>query len=90
MLVILSEARRRAERITYIHKINERITNTNRVRTSAEGTRAKGELYSLAVIGKINAQVHEVVLAPARLVNEALEHGLVDLVGDVPQHDLHR
>ena len=74
--------------ITYIHKIDERITNA-RIGSSVTGTSAKGELYSLAVVGKINAQVHEVVLAPARLVDEALEHGLVDLVGNVPQHDLY-
>ena len=47
-----------------------------------------GERYLLAIIGKIDAQIHEVVLAPTGLVHDGLEHGLVDLVGDVPEHDL--
>jgi hypothetical protein len=42
----------------------------------------------LAVIGEIDAQVHEIVLAPAGFVNDPFEHGLVDLIGDVSQHDL--
>lgn len=42
----------------------------------------------LAVIGEVNAQIHEVVFTPAGLVNNFLEHSLVDLVGNIAQHDL--
>lgn len=42
----------------------------------------------LAIICEINTQVHEIVLAPAGFVDDPFEHGLVDLIGDVSQHDL--
>jgi hypothetical protein len=45
-------------------------------------------MHSLAIVGEIDAQVHEIILAPAGLVNDALQHGLVYLVGDISQHDL--
>jgi hypothetical protein len=48
----------------------------------------KFTVYSLAVIGKVDAQVHEIVFSPAGLVNDPLEHRLVDLIGDVSKHDL--
>lgn len=38
---------------------------------------------NIAVVGEVNSQVHEIVFAPARLVNDALEHLLVHLVGDI-------
>ena len=44
--------------------------------------------YSLAVVGEVDSKIHEVVFAPAGLVHDSLEHSLVNLVGDVPQHDL--
>lgn len=42
---------------------------------------------NIAVVGEIDPQVHEVVLAPARLIDDALQHGLVHLVWNVSQHD---
>lgn len=42
----------------------------------------------LAVVGEIDAQVHEVIFAPARVVDDSLQQSLVDLVRDVAQHDL--
>jgi len=44
--------------------------------------------YLLAVVGEVNAQIHEVVFAPAGLVNNLLQHRLINLVGDVAKHDL--
>lgn len=44
--------------------------------------------YSLAIVGKVDAKVHEIVLAPTRLVNDSFEHGLVHFVGDIPKHNL--
>ena len=37
----------------------------------------------LAVIRKIDAQIHKIVLTPARLVDDGLEHSLVDFVWNV-------
>lgn len=45
-------------------------------------------LHLLAVIGKINPQIHEVILAPTGFVNDSLEHGLVDLIRNISEHDL--
>lgn len=42
---------------------------------------------NIAIIRKINAQVHEVILSPARLVDDALQHSLVHFVWDVSEHD---
>lgn len=44
--------------------------------------------YSLAIVGKVDAKVHEIVLPPARFVNDSFKHGLVNFVGDIPKHDL--
>jgi hypothetical protein len=43
---------------------------------------------SLAVVREIDAQIHEVVLSPAGFIHNSLQHGLIDLVGDVAKHDL--
>lgn len=42
---------------------------------------------NVAVICEVDSQVHEVVLTPARFINDALQHGLVHLVWDVSEHD---
>ena len=39
--------------------------------------------HSLAVVGEVDSEVHEVIESMARLINNALEHLLVDLVWDV-------
>lgn len=59
------------------HKIN----NVQRIHKVDEG------VPNVAVIGKVDAEVHEVVFTPAGLVNNALEHCLIDLIGDIAQHD---
>lgn len=46
--------------------------------------------HLLAVIGKVDSQIHEVVLPPTRFVDDALEHGLVNLIRNVPKHDLEK
>lgn len=45
-------------------------------------------LYILAVIAEVNAQIHEVVFAKARLVHNLLKHCLINFVWDVTKHDL--
>lgn len=42
---------------------------------------------NIAIIRKINAQVHEVVLSPAGLVDDAFQHSLVYLIWDISEHD---
>lgn len=42
----------------------------------------------LAVVGKIDAKVHKIVLSPTRLINDSFKHGLVYLVGDIAKHNL--
>lgn len=42
----------------------------------------------LAIIGEVDPEIHEVVLAPTGLVDYGLEHGLIHFVGNVAQHDL--
>lgn len=37
----------------------------------------------VAIIGEIDAKIHEIVLAPAGLVHDPLQHCLVNLIGDV-------
>lgn len=44
--------------------------------------------YSLAIVGKVDAKVHEIILSPTGLVNDPFQHGLVHFVGDVPKHNL--
>lgn len=44
-------------------------------------------IANVTVIGEIDSEIHEIVLAPARLINYILQHGLVDLVWDVSKHD---
>lgn len=43
---------------------------------------------SLAVVGKIDAKVHKIVLSPTRLINDSFKHGLIYLVGNVAKHNL--
>jgi hypothetical protein len=45
-------------------------------------------LYLLAVVRKVDAKIHEIVLAKGRGVHNAFEEGLIHLVGNVSQHDL--
>lgn len=45
-------------------------------------------LYLLAVVRKVNAKVHEIVLAEGRGIHNAFKEGLIHLVGNVSQHDL--
>jgi hypothetical protein len=45
---------------------------------------------SLAVVGKVNAKVHEIVLSPTRLVNDSFKHGLVHFVRNIPKHNLQK
>ena len=49
---------------------------------------AMGFEHLLAVVGEVDAQIHEVVFAPAGLINDLLQHRLVNLVGNVAKHDL--
>lgn len=44
----------------------------------------------VAIVVEVDSEVHEVILAPARLVHNVLQHGLVNLVGNVAQHDLRK
>lgn len=44
----------------------------------------------VAVVVEVDPEVHEVILAPAGLVHNVLQHGLVNLVGNVAQHDLRK
>lgn len=44
--------------------------------------------HSLAVVGKVNPQVHEVVLSPTRFIDNPFEHRLVNLIRNIPKHDL--
>ena len=73
---------------THINEVDERVSDA--VVISVKSSRAEQYRWcnSLAIVGKIDAQVHEVVLAPAALVDDALQHGLINLVWNVPQHDL--
>jgi hypothetical protein len=48
------------------------------------------DVYILAIIGKIDTEVHEVISAEARLIDDLLQHSLVDLVGDIAKHNLKR
>ena len=89
---------------TYINKVDESVTNTSEV--SFERRRFKNSgtyLQLLAKSGLIlaaermqgikaltNAQIHEVVVTKARHVNDLLQLGLSDTVGDVAKHDLHQ
>lgn len=73
---------------TYVHEVDECITDAKNGRSTDMSRTKPVEHNSLAVVGKVDAEVHEVILAPARLVHYSLEHSLVDLVGDVSQHDL--
>ena len=41
----------------------------------------------VAIVGKVDAKVHEVVLPSTGLVHNLLQHLLVDLVWDVAKHD---
>lgn len=52
-------------------------TNTTQVRN-----------YLLAVICEINTQIHEIIEAEACLIDDSLQHLLVDLIWDVPKHNL--
>ena len=44
--------------------------------------------YLLAVVGKVDSKVHEIILPKGRRIHDALEKRLVYLVGNVAQHDL--
>ena len=74
--------------MTYIDEVDECVTNTKNGPSIMFGRVRRLGQYSLAVVGKINAQVHEIILAPARLIDNTLQHRLVDLVGDISQHNL--
>ncbi len=50
--------------------------------------RRTARVVLLAIVCKIDAEIHEVVQAKACLVNDTLQHGLVDFVWNVAQHDL--
>lgn len=49
---------------------------------------AIGSFDLLAVVGKVNPEVHEVVLAPTGIVHDTLQHCLVNLVRYVAEHYL--
>lgn len=78
---------------THVDKIDERIphADANNIAVSHEmlhvTCKHQGS-HLLAVIGKVNSQIHEVVLSPTGFVNDPLQHGLVDFVRNVPEHDL--
>lgn len=44
-------------------------------------------IANVAVVGEIDSEIHEIVLAPARLIDYVFQHSLVDLVWNVPEHD---
>ena len=45
-------------------------------------------MHLLAVIGKVDTKVHEVIAAKTRLIDDPLQHCLVDFVGNITKHDL--
>lgn len=45
-------------------------------------------ITNVAAVRKVNAKVHEIVATEATPIDNFLQLGLCDLVGDVPQHNL--
>jgi hypothetical protein len=74
---------------TYIDKIDESISHADTHVALAMHFGKELTKNLLAVVGEINPQVHEIVLSPAGLIDDSLEHGLVHLIRNVPKHDLH-
>ncbi len=72
---------------TYINEVNEGVPNTISIVSSAK---LQDVISSplLAIVRKVNAKVHEVVLSPAGLVHDSLQHVLVDFVRNITQHNL--
>lgn len=78
---------------THVDEIDERIPHA-----VADGTIVSDEMlhvlckcegsHLLAVIGEVNSQIHEIVLAPTGFINDPLQHGLIDFVWNIPEHDL--
>jgi len=48
----------------------------------------ENSVYSLAIIREVNAEIHEVISAKARLINDLLQHRLVNLIWNIAEHDL--
>ena len=38
---------------------------------------------NIAIVGEVDAKIHEVILATARLIHNIFKHGLVDLIWDI-------
>lgn len=45
-------------------------------------------VHLLAIVGEVDAQVHEIIFPPARLVDDSLQHRLIDFVGNIAEHNL--
>lgn len=45
-------------------------------------------IANIAIVGKVDAKVHEVNLPTRGYEEHLLQHLLVDAIGDVPKHDL--
>jgi hypothetical protein len=42
---------------------------------------------NIAVVGEIDSKIHEVIAAVAALINDALQHGLVNFIWNIAKHD---
>lgn len=59
----------------------DKVNNIQRINEVDE------RVTNVAVVCEINTQVHEVILSPAGIVDDVLQHSLVHLVWNVSQHD---
>ena len=71
---------------TYISEVDESITNAIAVSYHARGNTKFTIL--LALVREVNAEIHEIVSSPARLVNNLFQCLLIKLVWYVSKHDL--
>lgn len=44
-------------------------------------------ISNVAVVREVDSQIHEIILAPARFIHYVLQHGLVNLIWDIPKHN---
>lgn len=89
---------------TYVNKVDEGITNTSEVSYGRRRCKNSGTYLQLlaksgmrlaaesmqGIKALTNAQIHEVVVTKACLVDDLLQLGLSNAIGNVAKHDLHQ
>lgn len=71
---------------TYTNKVDECVTDARDKLVNI--SREELGIYVLAVVREVDPEIHEVVSSKTGFIDYLFQRHLIELVGDIPQHNL--